>query len=246
MEISHEQYIAAFNKLPVPIRSYLIDDEMASVIQAIGTKYNLHVDIIGTLGKGASYMLMGIQSPAETLGELVLAGVDGATAQKILEDLNSQIFIPVREHVKNYKEGDEEQVEDTTHAEMLVQTSTPTPAVSQSPEPVPQPTPVIVSAPQTTPSIPPTPPTPVMPQVSVAPTSPATPEQSMRTMASDVDALHQHRAPEPIPYSAPPPVIPPVPIPPAIPARTTPPPPNLPGAPLTKEYGNDPYREPVE
>lgn len=293
MEISHEQYIAAFNKLPPPIRSYLIDDELSATVQKIGAQYGLHVDAIGALGTSASYMLMGLRSPAETVGELVLAGVDGAMAQKILGDLNTQVFMPVRDRVKNYK-GDDETIpaDSAEKAESLTRTTTPaaapeTPSALPSEPPVaetplmeqavvappappaaavmPQvishsPIPVAsspIAAPQ--PAVPVSmPPAPTVPPQVPAPAPAYAPpgEQdgpSVRTMATDMQAVREHRAAAPIPYapSAPMPSTPvPAPepyVPPAAARSVPPPPPNLPGTgPATKEYGVDPYREPVE
>jgi len=140
------------------------------------------------------------------------------------------------------------------------------PAPSVSPVPVPhveQSIPVAPTHPTVPPVAAPSPamPAPMPPVAAPAPAPVPTPSFSgreehpaMRTMASDMQAVKEHRMPEPLfshaaPASAPPPPIVPPPVvpPPLPPTRQMPPPPaNLPGAPVVKKYGVDPYREPVE
>lgn len=102
-----------------------------------------------------------------------------------------------------------------------------------------------------------------------APAAPAPQHVPARTMESDVERLTQNyqavAAGQPVAqpaYSVPPPMPPPAPVPPpppVIPATPAYPPPAMASvrltpvdqpratsAPLTKEYGNDPYREPIE
>lgn len=267
MEISNQQYTAAFNGLPKPIRAYLLEDDLARTLGGIAARNNLHVDVSGTLSKSATYMLMGLQSPAETLGELVMAGIDSETAKKILASLNEEIFIPVRERVRNFKEEDEDSAEEIVEAPRdLVETYQPTTISSvATEEPLTPPTPTAVPAPA---------PVSVVPRPApVVPTPPPTPAPAipageyhpqMRTMATDIEAVREHRMPEPISVAhttppvapimppAPPQVVTPPPMPPAPPPQIAPvrpmppPPPNLPGAPVVKSYSVDPYREPVE
>jgi len=128
MEFSPDQYRAVYKSLPKAVKSFLISDEFNAVVAGIGQTYGLHVDTIGKLGDNASYMLMGLASPAQTLGELILAGIDAETAKKILEDLNQKMFIPVRDRVRNYVEPVDE---DENEAE-AVQEQTPA-TIEQAP-----------------------------------------------------------------------------------------------------------------
>lgn len=158
----------------------------------------------------------------------------------------------------------------------------PTPPVVAVRQPEPAPTPIYVPPTPVVPALAPPPapgaPTPipvpvvqtpipapvsVPPSVVQAPpvaifTAPSTHEEhEVRTMASDMQALREHRVPEPtFTHAAP---VEPAPVAPPLspvaqtstptmpqPVRSAPPPPNLPGTPLVTSYGVDPYREPVE
>ncbi len=311
MPLSSDTFGNAFNAAPRPLRSFIIDGKLQEAVKSIVTARKLHVDIGGVLEDGASQMLVGLISPAELLGELILAGVEGETAKTILEDLNTQIFIPIRESIRHFQETGEDLISPTEDDvdTLSLPEGEPTPITSDSAalkvevqETAPQPSasPRIVSAPLLPPMtlvspIPelsfPTPsvstaspipapiPTTPSPQSEVldalrAPISVASaqspnsaPEHpTMRTMATDMQAVKEHRSPEavlphpaPTPTFAPPvpsahasPVVFPPPLPPSshkqlsMPARTAPPPPNLPGTPLMPSYSTDPYREAPE
>ncbi len=77
---------------------------------------------------------------------------------------------------------------------------------------------------------------------------------TVRTMAMDMDAAKEHRAPAPVELPATPVMPqpaavnpPPMPIPKPAPVPERPPmPATIPGAPKVVKYGTDPYREPIE
>lgn len=236
----------AFNAAPPVVRKYIEDGKLADKVVDIADTYNLHVDAMGSLAELSRNMLIGVASPAEVVGELVLAGIDAETARKILADLNQQVFVPLQERIRNPQpETDEE--EDMAPPTVVV--SAPVPPTPPSPAapvpaPVPQPPMLVVVPPSPPPAPPVSTPAPVVPQE----------HPQMRTMATDMQAAKEHRpvaplfSPPPAP-PAPPPVRvapPPAPPPMAIAREVPPPPPNLPGAPVVHEYSVDPYREPVE
>lgn len=241
MEISHDQYVETFNKLPAPIRSYLIDDELGNIVQTLAQKYTLHVDVTGMLARSTSYMLMGLMSPTQLQTELVQAGVSSETATSLLTELNEKIFVPVRGQVQASQEQNGEVIIDSAPAEALTKVSPSAPSI-----------PPAVVRPETKPVALNTPPIPVT-SVVPAPATPA-PTQSqastpvpvhlpMRTMAADMEAVKEHRPIAPITSSMPV-VAPTASTPQPLVTSVQPPPPsNLPGVPLVKEYSADPYRE---
>ena len=100
MDISHERYVSTFNSLPPVIRSYIVDGSVAPIIEDIGKKYSFHVDVIGKLEQESTYMLMGLISPAEILGEMVLSNISSDVAKSVLQDLNSRIFTPLQKRIR--------------------------------------------------------------------------------------------------------------------------------------------------
>jgi|GEM_PF-4076334 len=291
MEISHEQYVSTFNSLPIGVRSFIVDGSVAPVVQDLGRTYSLHVDVIGKLEEQATYMLMGLTSPAEVLGMLVLADVPSDVAKAILQELNIRIFIPLQKHMReNPSEGEPEGAK-----QVEVQQSTPMfeSARPKTPPAAPQvPVPSLVST-QNLQTAEPVSAAPVAnPQnLYVKPDSPALQvptsinnpapvpppvmtQPAVRTMAQDMEYAQGHELTQPspvyqnqpsiqdVPQPAPTSVPSSVPQSPPAPAQqastqTYPPPAMAPvrltpvdrmhtGAPITKEYGSDPYREPIE
>lgn len=271
MKLSPEQYGTAFNAAPRPVRSYVVDGKLNEAVLNIAKRRNLHVDATGILQENTENMLLGVTAPAQVLGELILAGVDAETGKGILDDLNKDIFMPVREKVRHFTETGEDLISPKDPEEEAPEVPTPTPLpepekpipptvvpeVTVPPIQIPAPVapPPVVVAPPAPPPMPVTPPAPPI-------QAPITVDEhpSMRTMATDMQAVKEHRTPEPIfsqpvpPISYTPPAAPPVriapppappPAPAAMPQKSVTPPPNLPGAPVVHEYSVDPYRESV-
>lgn len=91
-----EQIIAAIDNAPEPVRSVIRDIETSRTIGSIGKTYGIHIDTIGKVAELNRNLLIGLMSPAEVLGELIMAGVDTDTAKNILKELNERIFMPVQ------------------------------------------------------------------------------------------------------------------------------------------------------
>lgn len=268
MNITPAQFREAYEKLPYVLRSYLVDDELGEVTESVGQKYNLHVDTIGALYREVSNMLLGLENPQQFAGELKSIGIPEASIGPITQELNQAIFVPLQEKMKNGGEEDPHEENDELSRELNdepVTTAPVAPAYApveppvQTPVSIPSPAPV-VSAPIAVPSTPQA--TirtmssdmvaakehrePEMQPYSFPPSEPvaapvvvSTPAQ---TPVSAASIINQIPVPQPGPAPEPQP-------------RTTP------YTPLTtqsdsshreelrkivKEYGNDPYREPIQ
>ncbi len=248
----------ALETAPQPVSDFIVGGHLANAVVAIAHEHQLHVDTIGTLAELSRNMLLGLSSPAETLGELIVAGVDTATAQTVLADLNVKVFMPVRDAVKTGTNpfALDRDTDETPEVRTAAVAPTPAPASSARPSSPPLVPPLeLVERPVPAPIVPPVsvsrPVEVPVPNV-VAPNVAASglPDEAVRTMASDMQAVKEHRTPTPIVPSV---VIPTTqvqtiaapPLPPT-PPRTAPPPANLPGAAAVKPYSVDPYREPIE
>lgn len=140
MNIPHEQYVHIYNGLPRPIRDFLIDEEFNTIIQDVGHKYQLHVDTMGVLSEIVTQMLLGLLNPVLALDNMKNSGVPLDTARLIITDLNQKVFIPLRNRVRE-QHAEESALKETAsasavpvmHVEVPMQTaSIPEPATPLS------------------------------------------------------------------------------------------------------------------
>ena len=96
------------------IRRAVASSANADKIFDIGKKYDLLVDKIGELASETMYLMLGVTHPNDFVGNLAeRLRVDRATAGKIADDINREIFSPVREHLRA--------LFDTSHGEILAE-----------------------------------------------------------------------------------------------------------------------------
>jgi hypothetical protein len=232
MQLTPDQIREAFQKLPRPVRAYLVSTKLYDLAQDFGKKYGLHVDTLGALSQSVTNMLLGFLTPAQFQAELHGIGIPDAAAASIISDLNEKVFKPLQEEMRSAptEEADEE-------------------------EPAPEPAPVFRPAPST-PQIS-SAPAPLMPPPSVTLPGTGTPvPPPIAPPPSPAPAPRPPAVPEPVP--PPPPATPQIPQstspghrPQADRTPWTPPAPKpAPGKDalhnVLKEYGVDPYREEPE
>lgn len=238
--------------LPPLIRAYLAQGKYTGVAKSLMAKYGLRIDQGGVLEREIMLLLMGIENPDEFTQALVEeARLDQKTISSIVQDINVQIFIPLREEEMRGEENKD--------------IKNPTPANPRFPQRPQSPTiPVHL---ENKISLPPKMPTPVppvpeqlkpMPQVAIA-----APKPNDEKLLEDHEEAHiefnKSSIPPNLPGAMPPRDIPVVPKPPApqfpkpipqpiSPISPVPPPPTIPSsppAPVTS-YTVDPYREPID
>lgn len=212
---TQEQLLEAFRKAPEPIQEAYGGEVMTKVITDIKTKYRLHVDLVGNIEREVGYLMLGLVSPAEFFGTLMLSGTDEQAARGIMEEVNERIFMPLKR-----------QIMESGRAPAPVQSYAQAAAPAPAKEPAVAP-PALEYAPpaQTLPGSPE--PAPMPAPAPAAPTPPPVPAPEPAPAPAP---------PQPVPPPAPAPSIPtPPPVPPAPPASA------IPG----KGYAVDPYREPV-
>lgn len=248
-------------RLPKPVQDFVTGPRRAEVAVALTKKYNLHLDQAGTFEHVFIQMLLGVVSPDEFITKLRAAGIPEEAVMGLAHDVNEEVFKPLRK----LEEGD-------LPVPVANEPAVPSPVINSPAyrEPIPEPSPVTPVAPiEHAPPTPPPPPAwqPPYPQsappppqfvpmppgtywvpVSIAQVPPPPPAPQPVAPAAPLPT------PEPSPTSTPEPVpdpteptpaprpqwTPPVNLPTGMPP--VPPPPQIP---ITKEYGADPYREPV-
>ena len=83
--------------LPPVIRNYLAQGKYTAVAKGMMAKYGLRIDQGGVLEREIMLLLMGIENPDEFTKALAEeAKLDQKTIDSIVQDVNAQIFIPLR------------------------------------------------------------------------------------------------------------------------------------------------------
>lgn len=261
----NELLLRAYGAAPEHIQEFIADEGLDEFMLDLQVDKKLRADVAASVSDHILLTLLGVMQPAELATALKTdTGLTETQAVEVLQEVNKSIFIPLKE--KTLKK------EAPQAAPAQVQQPKPVPPppayVPPTPKPAAQKAPVFrpfVPPPATQPVSAPTPP--VQPQAPkpVAPTTPAPKPQPvhttselpqrppMRTMMQDAQQA-QHPTPPPTPTPRPAPVQ----TPPAIAQAPVTPPSftKTPGQPSTpnkedlantlKQYGVDPYREPVE
>ena len=84
--------------LPPIIRTYLSQGKYTEVAKSLMTKYSLRIDQGGVLEREIMLLLMGIENPDEFTQSLATdASLNAQTISSIVQDINAQIFVPLRE-----------------------------------------------------------------------------------------------------------------------------------------------------
>ena len=84
--------------LPPVVRDYLTEGKYTTVAKGLMTMYGLRIDQGGVLEREIMLLLMGVDTPDEFMQALAEeAKLDQKTVDSIVQDVNTQIFIPLRE-----------------------------------------------------------------------------------------------------------------------------------------------------
>ena len=87
--------------LPPPIRRYLSQGKYSLVAKNLMDRYGLHVDQGGILEREIMLLLMGIENQDEFAQALTEeANLDGKIVDDIMQDINTQIFVPLQEEMR--------------------------------------------------------------------------------------------------------------------------------------------------
>ena len=240
--------------LPRPVQEFLFSDARAEIARELTQKYHLHLDQAEEFERLYINMLLGITQPSEFAASLRGAGLTQQTVDGLAADVNSRVFIPLRDaqRADTAKAPPARTVEIPKPAPLSPPTiayAAPTPPVALpgSTETAPMPA---GQVPQ--PAVPPAPEPSVVAHTIAVPAQPHAGHPGWHPAAAvhvfvPAHGMPAHVAPAPAATVAPAPE--PVPARPSVPAFVNPEPGPAsgpkPNTPITKEYGADPYREPV-
>ena len=92
-----ESVTQVMQTLPPFIRTYIEQQKYTAVAVGLMTKYKLRIDQGGVLELNLLLLLMGINNPSEFTRALIeKAKLDQQTVNSIVQDVNDQIFVPLR------------------------------------------------------------------------------------------------------------------------------------------------------
>ncbi len=110
MKHTKEQLLEAYNKLPKSLQEAVLSVDTTKAISEIGKKYGLPVDKMGELADQTTGVMLGFTDSKDLISNLKTnLNVDIETAQKIGEDVNSKIFLPIREALMSLRSDTEEE-----------------------------------------------------------------------------------------------------------------------------------------
>lgn len=94
---------ARLAELPQDIQEAVLSAELGSRIQTIGTKYQLHVDQVGTLEEEVMLTMLGFSNPT-TFAEQLMEElhITPELAAQITQDITQLIFLPIRESMQGF------------------------------------------------------------------------------------------------------------------------------------------------
>ena len=105
---SVEEAEKRFKSLPSDIQQLLYSTDMNKILVDIGSKYKLHIDQIGKLEEETGSVMLGFIEPADYSRMISEAlQVDSAVAENIVKDVNEQLFIKIRESMKQLPPNEE-------------------------------------------------------------------------------------------------------------------------------------------
>lgn len=99
-----------FKKLPKDIQDAILAVDLRSKMQFITKKNNLHIDQTEALENEAVFVLLGLEHPSGLVTNIAKhVEVSEEKAEAIVEDLNREIFLKVRESLKKIFERKDEE-----------------------------------------------------------------------------------------------------------------------------------------
>lgn len=104
-----------YDNLPEDLKDAIFGVEMNEIVEKIGRENRLNIEQIGDLANETGMVMLGVTHPNEFIANLAeRLETDKEKARAIAQEINEQIFKPVRDSLRkihNMREGGEEQEE---------------------------------------------------------------------------------------------------------------------------------------
>lgn len=90
-----------FDELPEDVQEAMSSVDTTRIMKEISEKHHLHIDQAGALTDDVGDLMLGDSAPSQFIGKIKKdVRVDEKTAREIAEEVNRQIFKPIRESLK--------------------------------------------------------------------------------------------------------------------------------------------------
>lgn len=101
MDITQEEILKKYEELPEDLKKAMYSASTAELIYQIGKKYGLNIEETGDLTTEVAKIILGLNHPKNFISSLVdFLDIRREKAVEIAQDVNHQIFFPIREELK--------------------------------------------------------------------------------------------------------------------------------------------------
>ncbi len=112
MEITNEQLLEAYDRVPRPIRAFIANSELPPIVSELGSKHGLHVDTVGTLADLITKTLLGFVRPEVLPSMLAMQlHISEPVSASLLTDINERVFVPLQKRVRDAAEEAKQEAE---------------------------------------------------------------------------------------------------------------------------------------
>ena len=123
--------------IPEDIRVVILSADTKQKLAGLASKYNLRGVQEGNLEIETNLVLLGLEHPSKFIGNIAKAlNLPEEKARAIAEDINTEIFRPVRESLKKIHGITSDQQPTTSNPQPITQTTPVIPAIPKPPTPV--------------------------------------------------------------------------------------------------------------
>lgn len=136
---------ARIDELPEAVRNAILSSEFIQHIQEVAQSFGLHVDQTQELADNTMLLMLGFFNEKEYRAELFESlEKDDAKAQKIAEDINIKVIMPIRDLLKgSVKPNTDAAMETAPSASAATQAAAPASSTPQAPAAAPVPAPKV-------------------------------------------------------------------------------------------------------
>src|SRR3989338_9874969 len=123
--------------IPEDIRVVILSADTKQKLAGLASKYNLRGVQEGNLEIETNLVLLGLEHPSKFIGNIAKAlNLPEEKARAIAEDINTEIFRPVRESLKKIHGITSDQQPTTSNPQPITQTTPVIPAIPKPPTPI--------------------------------------------------------------------------------------------------------------
>lgn len=109
---TEEQISQMYDNLPEDLKEAIFGVEMSNIVEKIGRKHTLNIEQIGDLANETGMVMLGVTHPDEFIINLTdRLKIDKEKSRTIAQEINEQIFKPVRDSLRkihNIREEEEQ------------------------------------------------------------------------------------------------------------------------------------------